>query len=121
MTPRCNWTGWSWSSLRTYSTKQSAELPPVCKLLAKRKKPRNLKRRHSGSIEDVIWEGTPAQIVMHHLPKNERICKICGSEIVKTGKEVLRTLWMGPTRFEGEMTSIIPMSARTVNRKAVKL
>ena len=61
------------------------------------KKPR--KRRNSGSVEDVIPEGTPVEIVEHRLPEEQRICSVCGSEMVEMGKEIRRTLQMEPPRF----------------------
>ena len=61
------------------------------------KKPR--KRRSSGSVEDIIPEGTPVEVVEHRLPEEERICGVCGSEMVEIGKEIRRTLQMEPPRF----------------------
>ena len=60
------------------------------------KKPR---KRRSGSIEDVIPEGTPVEIVEHSLPENERVCDGCGSELVEIGVEIHRSLQMEPARF----------------------
>ena len=61
------------------------------------KKPR--KRRSSGSVQDIIPEGTPVEVVEHRLPEEERICGVCGSEMVEIGKEIRRTLQMEPPRF----------------------
>ena len=61
------------------------------------KKPR--KRRNSGSVEDIIPEGTPVEVVEHRLPEEQRICSVCSSEMVEIGKEVRRTLQMEPPRF----------------------
>ena len=61
------------------------------------KKPR--RRRHSGSVEDVIPEGTPVEVVEHRPPEEQRICGICGSEMEEIGKEIRRTLQMEPPRF----------------------
>ena len=61
------------------------------------KKPR--KRRSSGSVEDIIPEGTPVEVVEHRLPEEQRICSVCGSEMVEIGKEIRRTLQMEPPRF----------------------
>ena len=57
------------------------------------------RKRRTGSVEDVIPEGTPVEVVEHHLPEDERICAVCGTEMVEIGKEVRRTLQMEPTRF----------------------
>ena len=61
------------------------------------KKPR--KRRNSGSVQDIIPEGTPVDVVEHRLPEEERICGVCGNEMVEIGKEVRSTLQMEPPRF----------------------
>lgn len=61
------------------------------------KKPR--KRRNSGSVQDIIPEGTPVEVVEHRLPEEERICGVCGNEMVEIGKEVRSTLQMEPPRF----------------------
>lgn len=59
------------------------------------------RKRRTGSVEDVIPEGTPVEVVEHHLPEEECICAVCGTEMVKIGKEVRRTLQMEPARFWG--------------------
>ena len=61
------------------------------------KKPR--KRRSSGSVQDIIPEGTPVEIVEHRLPEEQRICGVCGNEMVEIGKEIRRSLQMEPPRF----------------------
>ena len=61
-----------------------------------KKKPR---KRRSGSIDDVIPEGTPVEIVEHPLPESERVCSACGSELVEIGVEIHRSLQMEPARF----------------------
>lgn len=60
------------------------------------KKPR---KRRSGSIDDVIPEGTPVEVVEHPLPKDERVCDICGNELVQIGVEIHRSLQMKPAEF----------------------
>ena len=57
------------------------------------------RKRQSGNVLDVVPEGTPAEVVEHRLPENERICSACGSELVEIGKEVRRTLQMKPAEF----------------------
>ena len=61
-----------------------------------KKKPR---KRRSGSIDDVIPEGTPVEVVEHPLPENERVCSACGSELVEIGVEIHRSLQMKPAEF----------------------
>lgn len=63
---------------------------------AEKKKPR---KRRSGSIDDVIPQGTPVEIVEHPLPENERVCSVCGSELIEIGVEIHRSLQMEPARF----------------------
>ena len=63
---------------------------------AEKKKPR---KRRSGSIVDVIPEGTPVEVVEHPLPENERVCNICGSELVEIDVEIHRSLQVEPARF----------------------
>ncbi len=57
------------------------------------------RKRRSGSLKDVIPEGTPTQVVEHRLPAEERICQVCGAELVEIGREVRRSLQMEPARF----------------------
>ena len=57
------------------------------------------RKRQSGNVLDVVPEGTPAEVVEHRLPENERICSACGSEMVEIGKEVRRSLMMKPAEF----------------------
>ena len=57
------------------------------------------RKRQSGNVLDVVPEGTPAEVVEHCLPENERICSACGSEMVEIGKEVRRSLMMEPAEF----------------------
>ena len=57
------------------------------------------RKRQSGNVLDVVPEGTPAEVVEHRLPENERICSACGSEMVEIGKEVRRSLMMKPAKF----------------------
>ena len=57
------------------------------------------RKRQSGNVLEVVPEGTPAEVVEHRLPENERICSACGSEMVEIGKEVRRSLMMKPAQF----------------------
>lgn len=63
---------------------------------SEKKKPR---KRRSGSIDDVIPEGTPVEVVEHPLPERERVCSVCGSELVEIGVEIHRSLQMKPAEF----------------------
>ena len=57
------------------------------------------RKRQSGNVLDVVPEGTPTEVVEHRLPEDERICSVCGSEMVEIGKEVRRSLKMKPAEF----------------------
>jgi transposase len=59
----------------------------------------HMRKRKSGSVEDVVPEGTPVEVVEHRLSDEERICAVCGSEMVEIGKEVRRSLKMKPAQF----------------------
>ena len=63
---------------------------------AEKGKPR---KRRSGSIADVIPEGTPVEVVEHPLPESERVCSVCGSELVEIDVEIHRSLQVEPARF----------------------
>ncbi len=72
-------------------TKAAAEKPVAVKA--------HEHKRQSGNVLDVVPEGARTEVVEHRLPKNERICSACGSELVEIGKEVRRTLQMKPAEF----------------------
>ena len=55
------------------------------------------RKPRSGSVEEVVPEGTPVEVVEHRL--EDRSCPKCGSEMVEIGKEVRRILKMEPARF----------------------
>ena len=57
------------------------------------------RKRRSGSIEDVIPDGTLTEVVEHRLPEKDRICHVCGTEMVEIGKEVHSSLQMKPAQF----------------------
>lgn len=57
------------------------------------------RKQRSGSINDVIPDNTPVEIVEHYLSENERICDVCKSEMVVIGKEIHRSLQIEPARF----------------------
>ena len=57
------------------------------------------RKRRSGSIDDVIPEGLPVEVVEHKLPEAELNCAICGTQMVIIGKEVHRSLIVEPAKF----------------------
>lgn len=57
------------------------------------------RKRQSSSVEDIVPEGTPTEVVEHRLAEEERICSACGTVMEEIGKEVRRSLKMEPARF----------------------
>ena len=57
------------------------------------------RKRQSGSVTDIVPEGTPTEVVEHRLSNKERICASCGTVMEEIGKEVRRSLQMEPARF----------------------
>ena len=61
---------------------------------------REYTRRRSGSVDDVIPEGTPVEIIEHRLSEEERICQECGSIMEEISHEVRRTLVIVPAQVK---------------------
>ena len=57
------------------------------------------RKRQSGSVTDIVPEGTATEIVEHRLTEEERICTSCGTVMEEIGKEIHRSLQMEPARF----------------------
>ncbi len=57
------------------------------------------RKRKSGSVTDIVPEGTATEVVEHRLSEEERICEACGSMMEEIGKEVHRSLQMKPAQF----------------------
>ena len=57
------------------------------------------RKRQSGSVTDIVPEGTPTEVVEHRLFEEERTCNSCGMIMEEIGKEVRRSLQMEPARF----------------------
>ena len=53
-------------------------------------------RRRSGSVEDIIPEGTPVEKIEQRLSEEKRICEECGTIMDEIGHEVRRTLVIIP-------------------------
>ena len=58
------------------------------------------RRRRSGSVDDVIPEGTPVETIEHRLSEEERICAECGTIMEEIGHEVRRTLVIVPAQVK---------------------
>ncbi len=57
------------------------------------------RKKQSGSVTEIVPEGTPTEVVEHRLSEEELICSACGSKMEEIGKEVRRSLQMEPARF----------------------
>lgn len=57
------------------------------------------RKRQSGSVTDIVPEGTSTEVVEHRLSEEERICTSCGAVMEEIGKEIHRSLQMEPARF----------------------
>ena len=57
------------------------------------------RKRQSGSVLDIVPEGTPTKVVEHRLPEEKLLCEACGNQMVEIGKEVHRSLQMKPAQF----------------------
>ncbi|MGI6404425.1 MAG: IS66 family transposase [Oscillospiraceae bacterium] len=54
--------------------------------------------RRGGSVEEILPENVPVDIVEHHIPEEERSCPDCGSRMEEIGKEVRRRLVIIPAQ-----------------------
>ena len=57
------------------------------------------RKRQSGSVTDIVPEGTATEVVEHRLSEEERTCNSCGTLMAEIGKEVRRSLMMEPAKF----------------------
>ena len=57
------------------------------------------RKRSSGSVDDIVPDGTPVEVVEHRLSDEELACTVCGTMMVEIGKEVRRSLKMAPAKF----------------------
>ena len=55
------------------------------------------RKRRSGSIDDVIPENLPVEVVEHRL--DDPSCPVCGAEMVDIGSETRRTLKIVPSQY----------------------
>lgn len=60
-------------------------------------KKKKLCKRRFGSIDDVIPEGTPVEVVENTM--GARVCNVCGSELIEIGAEIHCSLEMKPAEF----------------------
>lgn len=57
------------------------------------------RKRQSGSVTDIVPEGTPTEVVEHRLSVEDRTCEVCGAVMAEIGREIRRSLQMEPARF----------------------
>jgi len=57
------------------------------------------RKRQSGSVTDIVPEGTATKVVEHRLSEEERTCAFCGTVMEEIGKEIHRSLQMEPAKF----------------------
>jgi len=57
------------------------------------------RKRRSGSIEDVIPEGLPVEVIEHRLGEQQVLCSDCEAEMIIIGKEVHRSLKIVPPQY----------------------
>ena len=57
------------------------------------------RKRKSGSVTDIVPEGTATEVIEHRLSEEERTCNSCGTLMEEIGKEVHRSLMMEPAKF----------------------
>ena len=74
------------------------------------------RKRQSGSVTDIVPEGTPTEVVEHRLSNEERICASCGTVMEEIGKEVHRSLQMEPARFWVRAVSYTHLTLPTTSR-----
>ena len=58
------------------------------------------RQKRSSSLEDVLPEGVPVEVVEHRMSGDELECPSCGDEMVEIGKEVRRSLVMIPAQVK---------------------
>lgn len=56
------------------------------------------RKKHSGSVRDVVPKNIPIQAVEHKLPQEELVCPKCSSEMTVIGKAVKETLVFQPAK-----------------------
>lgn len=58
------------------------------------------RQKSSGSIEDILPDNVPVEIIEHRLPEEERLCPVCETVMQEIGKEVRRTLMIVPAQVK---------------------
>jgi transposase len=58
------------------------------------------RQKRSGSIEEILPDDVPVEVVEHRLPEGERLCPACDTVMEEIGKEVRRTLVIVPAQVK---------------------
>lgn len=57
-------------------------------------------QKRSGSIEEILPDNVPVEVVEHRLAEEERLCAACDTIMQEIGKEVRRTLVIVPAQVK---------------------
>lgn len=58
----------------------------------------HVRRRHSGSVRDILPDHIEEKVVEHYLPEEQLICPQCGESMVEIGTEVHESLELVPAK-----------------------
>jgi transposase len=56
------------------------------------------RKKRSGSVEEILPEDVPVEVVEHRLPESELECRECGTQMTEIGKDVRRSLVIVPAQ-----------------------
>jgi transposase len=58
------------------------------------------RQKRGGSIEEILPDDVPVEVVEHRLPEEDRQCPTCDTTMQEIGKEVRRTIIIEPAKFK---------------------
>ena len=58
------------------------------------------RQKRSGSIEEILPDHVPVEVIEHRLPEKERVCPVCDTGMQEIGKEIRRTLVIVPAQVK---------------------
>jgi transposase len=56
------------------------------------------RKKRAGSVDEILPENVPVEVVEHRLPESERSCPQCGTTMTEIGKDVRRSLVIVPAQ-----------------------
>ena len=56
------------------------------------------RKKRAGSVEEILPDNVPVEVVEHHLPESELACPKCGTTMTEIGKDVRRSLVIVPAQ-----------------------